>query len=75
VFNDSGVVGEEAEPAVYGTGGVAYVYAGYAAVCDYAVGFAPGFCEGFVHGVVDFGYGFLAAVGFQFLLERGYLGL
>ena len=71
MFNYSGVVGEEAEPAVYGACGVADVYARYSAFGEHAVGFAPCFCEGFVHGIVDFGYGFLAAVGFKFLLERG----
>ena len=67
MFDYAGVVGEKPEFVVYGAGGVAYVYACYAAVYEDAVGFAPRVGEGFVHGVVDLGYGFFCFFCFQFL--------
>jgi hypothetical protein len=50
------------ELTVYGSCSVAYVYASYAAVYKYPVGFAPGFSEDFVHCFVNLCYGFISVV-------------
>jgi hypothetical protein len=59
VLDDSGVVGEKAEPAVHGARSITDVYAGYSAVNQYPVGFSPYFGEIQVHGVKDLIHSFL----------------
>ena len=70
MFDDSGVVGEEAELSDDGACGLAYVYAGDSAIDENTESFLPDSGKVQVHGVVDPRDSFLAAISFQFFLQR-----